>query len=190
MTIKKRSEGFTLVEILVVVGIIAILSVITIAYINPSILLKRARDDQRLAEMKQIQSALEAYKGDHGTYPSLGTVATPASGWNRLSAIVLNNVGGTAGMTATVTYLRKIPTGPNGTGSNCLGYHYAVSADYKSYTLFVNLEDVNSDEALSTKSIPTYSSSGITPDAYKSFYFTSGICNGINNKFNYWVNNP
>jgi prepilin-type N-terminal cleavage/methylation domain-containing protein len=63
-------HGFTLVEILVVVGIIGLMSTVSIAILNPTQQLQKSRDTQRKSDLKQIQNALEAYSFDTGRYPA------------------------------------------------------------------------------------------------------------------------
>lgn len=174
------------------IGIIAILSTLSIVYINPSLQLKRARDNQRLAEIKQLQSALEQYKGDKGLYPAFGSVSSPNYGSWGIGSIFLNSAGGSSGAIATVTYLRNIPTGPNTGGNMCKGYFYSVNKDattgITTYTIFVKLEDGNNSYAIDTKPIPASPLSGGTLALDKKTYTAN--CNGVSTIFNYWVNNP
>jgi prepilin-type N-terminal cleavage/methylation domain-containing protein len=61
--------GFTLLEILLVVGIIAILAGIVIVAINPGKQIAMARNTERKSDLKQINSALQQYYIDHREYP-------------------------------------------------------------------------------------------------------------------------
>jgi prepilin-type N-terminal cleavage/methylation domain-containing protein len=63
----RRSRGFTLVEILVVVAIIVILMAILIPVAMGAI--SRARNAAIGFELSQLKTAVEEYKKDHGDYP-------------------------------------------------------------------------------------------------------------------------
>lgn len=62
----KRS-GFTLVELIIVISIIAILS--TLAFISLWDYLKNARDSKRMAVVENISKWLEAFQIQSGNYP-------------------------------------------------------------------------------------------------------------------------
>lgn len=69
--IKKDNKAFTLIEVMVVLVIIGILTTITVlAYNN---IMMKSRDSKRVADIKQIQAALETYAVDQGSYPQLVT---------------------------------------------------------------------------------------------------------------------
>src|SRR3989339_1742843 len=64
-------QGFTLIELLVVIAIIGILSSVVLAWLNSA--RKKARDARRLADIKQIQTALDLYfDASNSEYPSGG----------------------------------------------------------------------------------------------------------------------
>ena len=73
-----RARGFTIVELLIVIVVIAILAAITIVAYNG--IQGRARDSQRVSDLKTIVKALEIYKTNNGTYPNAVPTAN-ASGW-------------------------------------------------------------------------------------------------------------
>lgn len=68
MNRKRLYRGFTLVEILVVISIAALLSSILISSITSA--REKSRDNQRIADLKEIQFALEVYRDVNGDYPS------------------------------------------------------------------------------------------------------------------------
>ena len=74
----KYKVGFTLVELLVVIGIIGILAGIVYASFGDA--RKMARDDIRKSDLKALQLALELYKAQNGRYPEACRGANKWSG--------------------------------------------------------------------------------------------------------------
>ena len=71
----KKQKGFTLLELLVVIGIIGLLA--SILVINLTSARKRARDTKRIADIRNIQTATEDYYGKNGKYPAtIGDLVT------------------------------------------------------------------------------------------------------------------
>lgn len=69
---RKNTSGFTIVELLIVIVVIAILAAISIvAYTG---IQQRARDSERKAELQTIATAVEMYYAANGNYPM-------SSGW-------------------------------------------------------------------------------------------------------------
>lgn len=68
LVFEKRDAGFTLVELLVVLGIIALLMTL----VAPQVIryLSDARSETASVQLKNIESALELYYLDTGQYPS------------------------------------------------------------------------------------------------------------------------
>lgn len=128
-----RSRGFTLIELLVVIAIIGILASIVLASLDSA--RKKGRDARRVADIKQLQLALELYYDAHNAFPA---VIYPASG---VSALVSEN------------FISTMPTDPQTTGA---AYSYAglkgsaaTAATCASYHLGATLEN-GSNSALST----------------------------------------
>lgn len=91
-TKEKREGGFTLLELLIVVSIIAVLSVALVLVLNPAEALKKSRDAQRISDMSTMKTALGLYMTSTST-PYLGGVATngtckptPATAWGAAGA--------------------------------------------------------------------------------------------------------
>lgn len=73
MNIKERRDaGFTLLELLIVISIIAILSVALVLVLNPAEALKKSRDAQRISDLSTMKTALGLYLTSTTT-PYLGT---------------------------------------------------------------------------------------------------------------------
>ena len=119
---KNNKQGFTLIELLVVIAIIGLLSTLSILALNTA--RARARDVKRVADVKQIQTALEMYYNEFGQYP---TSITPGA-----------SIG-----TGTNVYLKVVPKPPipSDNATACATdpqvYTYAVSnvAGAGTYTL-------------------------------------------------------
>jgi prepilin-type N-terminal cleavage/methylation domain-containing protein len=110
-----KVRGFTLVELLTVVAIISILTGISIVGLQE--IRKKAQDTSRLANMKEIQIALETYKSvNGGKYPDAGTQGSDA---------YISNL--------TPAFISKLSKDPSGTHNGVSGYVYKVSTDKKSY---------------------------------------------------------
>ncbi len=117
-------RGFTLVELMIVITVIAILA--TIAVVSFTRVQKQARDTKRKAEVKSLETALQAYYTEKNTYPVQAVSADIATA---------------LATPLTSTYINAMPISPNGvpaTNANS-AYHY-VSVDGSKYGLCAGLE--------------------------------------------------
>jgi len=64
-------KGFTLLELLIVIGILAILAATVVLVINPAQLLKKARDSQRISDLNSLKTAIGYYTTETAS-PSIG----------------------------------------------------------------------------------------------------------------------
>lgn len=64
---KISQKGFTLIEILIVVGIVALVGIFSIVAVNSA--RSKQRDATRLSNVRQVQSALEDYFNETNKYP-------------------------------------------------------------------------------------------------------------------------
>lgn len=69
---RRQLRGFTLAEILVVIGIIVLLTAIVLPMVGKA--RREARRTRTAADLASISTALTAYKLDHGSYPSVEMV--------------------------------------------------------------------------------------------------------------------
>ena len=72
-----QQKGFTLVELLVAVGIIGVLASVSLVSINS--VRAKARDAKRISEIQQMQKGLEAFYSNNGSYPFGGAVVAGAA---------------------------------------------------------------------------------------------------------------
>lgn len=126
----KYQKGFTLVEILLVMGIMAILATVVLVAVNPARQFAQARDTQRTAHVNTILNAIGERIADHvgifedgcGVAP-IPTSTTPiksgAGGYNPYACLV-------------PTYVSLLPVDPK-TG------RFSTSTDYDTgYTILAD----------------------------------------------------
>jgi len=63
-----QQKGFTLVELLIVIAILAILSVALVLTLNPAELLKQSRDTRRISDLGTLNSAISLFLADGQTW--------------------------------------------------------------------------------------------------------------------------
>ena len=77
----KKTKGFTLVELVVVIAIIGLLASVVLVSLGTS--KDKARNAQAVQEARQLQNALELYFSEHGTYPQ--DAAWPNGNYSKLT---------------------------------------------------------------------------------------------------------
>lgn len=103
---EKRDAGFTLLELLIVISIIAILSVALVVVLDPAEALRKARDAQRISDTNTMKTALGLYLTSTTT-PILGAATagaitntyckeTPATAWGGSTRILYSLTGAAA----------------------------------------------------------------------------------------------
>jgi type II secretion system protein G len=132
-------DGFTLIELLVVIVIVGVLATMTLAMINLPGVRQRGRDVQRKSDLRQIQTALELYRSDIGSYPA----SLPACG----SALT----------SGSNSYMQKVPCDPLNTGQ----YTYRYTTTGSTYSLIGCMENVNDPQKDATNNT-TYCTGGQT----------------------------
>ncbi|MFA6547436.1 MAG: prepilin-type N-terminal cleavage/methylation domain-containing protein [Candidatus Magasanikbacteria bacterium] len=120
-----NKKGFTLIELLIVIAIIGLLSTLAVVALGSARV--KARDSKRLADLKQLQTALELYYTDQNAYPA--GIAISLGDTNHAC---LHSAGFAATGCAS-PYMGQVPVDPQA------GY-YTYTAATSSYTIDATLE--------------------------------------------------
>jgi len=116
----KTKKGFTLLELLIVIGILAILSTTVVLVINPAQLLKKARDSQRISDLNTLKTAIAYYITETGS-PAIGTVYTEKT-YSDVDAVLCGDNGVVTSTTTVVDGTGWIPVDFDGmTGGSPIG---------------------------------------------------------------------
>lgn len=69
VSLKNKSKGFTIVELLIVIVVIGILA--TLVIVTFTGIQQKARDSKRKTDLGAVQAALESYYSSNNTYPTM-----------------------------------------------------------------------------------------------------------------------
>lgn len=139
---KKSQKGFTLIEILVVIGIIAILAAIVIIAINPSRQFAQAHNTQRISGVTAILNAVgQNIIDNRGTFTcaidiagSSTPITIPAT-----STIIKKEDGVDLRPCIVPTYISEIPVDPTSGSNSCDEDLECSTGDYNTgYEIFKN----------------------------------------------------
>jgi prepilin-type N-terminal cleavage/methylation domain-containing protein len=151
------TRGFTLIELVIVIGIIALLATTVILVINPVKIFQEARDSQRVADLGQLNSALGLYLATAPSVTLDGGGGTCASNCYVLTGG--NATAGCGGRYGTKVAVANPSQNVNGTG-----------------WIPVNLTEVSSGSPLSA--VPRDPKNGAT-------YYYSYACDNTGGNQNY-----
>ncbi|OGG04333.1 hypothetical protein A2Z33_04265 [Candidatus Gottesmanbacteria bacterium RBG_16_52_11] len=149
---RKLTEGFTLIELIIVIGIIAIILAFSISNLLGA--RGRARDARAKAELRELKTALRLYYNDYQNYPvssgtdiqGCGLQIAPGPDVCAAGTIVCNGTseagefvaypsGGCANATL---YMKRLPRNPANTD---VSYEYGVNATRNDFCAIVPLEN-------------------------------------------------
>ena len=123
-SIKKAQKGFTLIEILVVIGIIAILASIVIIAINPARQFAQARNSQRTSNVTTLLNGVGQDIADNKGVFTCGTVTVPATATHIGSGTGFVNLESCL----VPTYVPSMVMDPKGGSNADTGYTIDVDA--------------------------------------------------------------
>lgn len=162
--------GFTLVELLIVIAILAVLSTAVVLILNPAELIKQSRDSTRISDLAALNSAIAYFASDTaqntsawptaastkctvgttkpgaaaaGGCANVASTATDGTGWVNLDFRLI--AGGSP--------LSKLPIDPINNAAGCPGtpagcfYAFTVSASNGKYKIWANMESAKYNSA-------------------------------------------
>ncbi len=143
----KNRKGFTLVEVLLVIVIVAILAAIVIVAINPGRQISQANNTQRSSDVNAVLNAVSQYAiSNRGALPSAITAVATTVGSGAGQIDICSDL--------VPTYLAEMPFDPTATGAaytDCTDYNtgYQISKNATSGRVTVAAPDAELSETIS-----------------------------------------
>ncbi len=131
---KKLDSGFTLIEILLVIALIALLAGIVVIAVNPAKQLADGRNVRRQTDVNTILNAIHQYAIDNNAFPSgiNSSDDCQSSGSNsicRTGASTCSGLTDLSDLTENQKYLPSIPVDPQSTDANDTGYYVVKNSN-------------------------------------------------------------
>lgn len=132
--IKKILDGFTLIEILLVIALIALLAGIVVIAVNPGKQLADGRNARRKADVNTILNAIHQYAIDNNRLPNTINANDDCfgSGTNdicRTGAESCSSLTSLSDLTENQKYLPSLPVDPSSTNLNATNYYVSSNSN-------------------------------------------------------------
>lgn len=154
-----RTNGFTIVELLIVIVVIAVLAAISIVAYNG--ISQRARDSERQSEIKIIEKALGLYFIDNNGYPNCsGGTYVPGQAVGGCGLIGLSSA-------LVPKYISVLPVDPKNSGNDI--YQYAYGYRKQNSTDFIGDASNNYITGMRLETVSGNINSGWVSPAYYNY---------------------
>lgn len=129
----KRQAGFTIIEMLIVVTILAMLAGILIPVLEDAA--QASRDARRASDLKTVQAALESYKRVEGTYPdTAGAWQGDAPTYGGFGYDAAGYIPG-----LVPDYMQALPKDPSNEYPDATEGGYMYNSDGTDYKMCINI---------------------------------------------------
>ena len=168
MNISFTKKGFTLIELMIVIVILGVLMSTILPKLTGA--QARARDAGRVADLRNIESALQIYFDDNGEYPKAPTGGDCLASSPPATPVTEGNAGFITQVLAPYLKGNKVPTDPlaegNATlcasGGNGLGQYWYKdltknNIDQSSYVLCADMESWQKANTILSSASSTHS---------------------------------
>jgi general secretion pathway protein G len=129
--LKNSESGFSLTELVLTMGIVSLTAGLASAKMND--VLPSARDAQRLANIHQVQTALNLFYADHGQYPLVKEKELSQKNWQEMGKMLVSN--------DLRTYMPEVPNDP----LNNEKYNFKYQSDGQTFKISFETEDQNDE---------------------------------------------
>lgn len=187
---RKFTAGFTLLELMVVVSVVAILAAVITANLMEA--KAKARDTERQANIRELKSAIELYKNKYGEYPS---PCETIDGENGISTSAKANWAGQIGsiyacddgsnnyiVDLAPEFIQTLPVDKK-VNNNTNGYVYTTNSDRTIYKLkakgTVETERVGYTHPLKSCDIRSPSNEAYPYSLIDTNFERAGICSRV-----------
>lgn len=142
ISLKRKEQGFTIVELLIVIVVIGILAALVVTTFSG--IQKKGRDSERKTDIQAVHAQLEAYHATNGRYPTLANLNDDVWVGNNLKGLSVDALADPKAANndlaaATGANVYGYAVTPNGCDNDAT----TATADCATYSLTATLEENN-----------------------------------------------